>query len=410
MLLDYEFLKYIDYTGKNVFPDATVDPCIIVVRKCIPNSEHKIIVNNTFEIPQNRLNDGSWSFSSPELFDLRDKIESKGVNIKEIEGISIYYGIKTAYDKAFVIDESTKDNLIREDKNTQQIIRPVLGGRDIEKWRINYKNKYLLYIPWNLKINEYPAVKNYLEGFKEGLQNRTGAKNGNYSWFALHRYAPGYYQEFQKEKIIWSELSSQPSFSKDTDGIFLLASMFLMTIEDSSYNINYLLAILNSKVQFWIFKHITSTLGNKGLRYFKQFVEQLPIYPASSKQQKPYIEKAERMLLLNKRLNQTINSFKKFLSINFDIEKFSKKLEKYYNLSEKELFSELKKNKVKMSSKNINLISEEFQDNIKLINPLLLEIEKTDNEIDQMVYESYGLTDDEIEIVEKSLGSSYKKA
>jgi hypothetical protein len=79
----------------------------------------------------------------------------------------------------------------------------------------------------------------------------------------------------------------------------------------------------------------------------------------------------------------------------------SKKLDKYYELSEDEFIDELKKKKVDTKSrKNREYLEREFTESLAIIKPLLQQIEETDNEIDRMVYELYGLTDDEIKIVD----------
>ena len=77
------------------------------------------------------------------------------------------------------------------------------------------------------------------------------------------------------------------------------------------------------------------------------------------------------------------------------------KMEKYYKLSLDEFLEELRKKKVDVKSREKQeLLKKEYQKSIDIINPLLQEIEQTDKEIDQMVYDLYGLTDEEIKIVE----------
>ena len=85
----------------------------------------------------------------------------------------------------------------------------------------------------------------------------------------------------------------------------------------------------------------------------------------------------------------------------FNFEKLSQKMEKYYKLSFDDFLNEVKKKKVNVKSRdNYQTLKEEFEKSIKVINPLLQQIKVTDNEIDQMVYDLYGLTDEEIKIVE----------
>lgn len=88
----------------------------------------------------------------------------------------------------------------------------------------------------------------------------------------------------------------------------------------------------------------------------------------------------------------------------YSIEKLSQKLENYYRLYPKELLEELKKKKVNIKSgKDYIPLIEGRNDSLKIISPLLKQIKETDNKIDQMVYDLYGLTNEEIKIIEDSL-------
>ena len=136
----------------------------------------------------------------------------------------------------------------------------------------------------------------------------------------------------------------------------------------------------------------------------KIFIEQLPIYSATPEEQQPLIKKADLMLNLNRQLQEEVKDFQDWLQHTFGIEKLSKKLEKYYELSLDEFLEEARKKKVDVKArKNYQTLKDEFKESLSKIQPLLQDIEKTDAEIDWMVYELYGLTEEEIEIVENSL-------
>jgi hypothetical protein len=113
----------------------------------------------------------------------------------------------------------------------------------------------------------------------------------------------------------------------------------------------------------------------------------------------------ETRLMLNKELNDELKGFKGWLQREpYNIDKFSQKLDKYYNLSFEEFLSELKKKKVDTKQrKTQELLKTEFEESINKINPLLQQIKETDSEIDKMVYDLYGLTPEEIKIIEDSL-------
>lgn len=404
LILENEFRKYIDHTYENIFEDATVHACTIVIKKGDLSKDNEILINEEFKIPQFQLNDATWSFKNAEIYDLRAKINDKCYQLNEIPNIDIYVGIKTGYNKAFIIDSKTKEMFIARDKQNKDLIEPLIRGKDIKKWKVDYNNLYLLNIPWKSNIENYPIIKEYLAKFKDKLESRPEVKSGRGDWFSLSRYGAGYQYEFKKEKIIWAEISPKPSFLIDKEKFYLLNTSYMIVSKNVNYNLRYLLSLLNSNVLFWVFQQISPQIEGKRLRYVKQYVEQLPIFPATIEQQKPFIKKADKILQLNKDLICEINGFKDWLKRTYKIEKFSQKVEKYYELSFDDFLTELKKKKVDTKPrKTQELLKKEFEESLNKINPLLQEIEKTDNEIDQMVYELYGLSEDEIKIIEDSL-------
>jgi len=102
-------------------------------------------------------------------------------------------------------------------------------------------------------------------------------------------------------------------------------------------------------------------------------------------------------------LNQKKNRFLKRLTGNFEIDKFSKKLQSFYEYDFKTFLSELKKKKIKLSLSQQDEWEDYFNDYKSQLTELQNQINQTDTEIDQMVYQLYGLTDEEIKIVEESV-------
>ena len=342
-LLSKSITHYTDYTAQDVFKSATVEPSVIEIKNVEPKN-NKILVDNEYYMNQNNLDYNSFVFNRLEVIKLREKIFNKGILIKNLD-IEINYGIKTAFNKAFIIDSQLKNELINRNSNNKNVIKPVLRGRDIQKNFIDFNQLYLLYIPWDFKINQFPELKEYLTSFKKELSNRSEVKNGRYKWFALHRYASNYVEKFSEDKIVYSEIASEPRFSFDNENYFLDASGFIMN--SNTINLKYLLSLLNSKLLFWYFKGVSPNLGGSGFRYQKVFVEQIPIIIAPLETQNKLIKFTDDLMELNK-----------------------------------ELAACKIPNKEKL---------------------LKLQINKIEEKVDRLVYELYDLTDDEIEIVESSL-------
>ena len=128
----------------------------------------------------------------------------------------------------------------------------------------------------------------------------------------------------------------------------------------------------------------------------------LPIKEISLQEQQPFIEKADKMLALNKELQEVSQKFQRMIMRKFEIEKLSTKLQNWYLLNFDEFMKELKKAKIKLSLSDEANWEDYFIVEKEKADTLSNEITKTDKEIDKMVYELYGLSDDEIKVIEES--------
>ncbi|WP_300752328.1 N-6 DNA methylase [uncultured Brachyspira sp.] len=236
--------------------------------------------------------------------------------------IKINYGIKTGYNEAFIIDEETKDRLIKEDKKSADLIKPLLRGRDIKRYSYVNSGLYLLFIPWHFPLHkddsitgasekaekefkkQYKAIYNHLLEHKDKLSNRNKSETGiRYEWYALQRCAASYYEEFDKPKLIYAEIVRGASFSYDDTGIYPEATTFLMTGKD----IKYLLGVLNSRFGEYAFKKFFAGggLGNDGFRYKKDFLEKLCIPEADSKTKNNITKLVDEIIILKKQNKDT---------------------------------------------------------------------------------------------------------
>jgi hypothetical protein len=115
----------------------------------------------------------------------------------------------------------------------------------------------------------------------------------------------------------------------------------------------------------------------------------------------PFIEKADRMLSMNKDLQEQTQKFQRSLERKFSLTEVNKKLQNWYLLSYTEFIKELEKKKIKLSLSEEAEWETYFSTEAKKTLELKVQIEKTDKEIDQMVYTLYELSEDEIKIVEE---------
>ncbi len=170
-------------------------------------------------------------------------------------------------------------------------------------------------------------------------------------------------------------------------------------------SLKYLLTIINSSLLTWYHKkvHPKANAITSIPKILVNDVRNLPFKSLENESLQPFSEKSDEMLLLNNELQEKATRFLSRIKSNFEIEKISTKLEKFYDYDFKTFVTELKKQKVNLSLTKQDEWEEYFNSYKSEINQLQIEIEKTDKEIDQMVYQLYGLTDDEIAIVENSI-------
>lgn len=172
-------------------------------------------------------------------------------------------------------------------------------GDDVRKWRINYQNKWLIFTRRGININDYPAIKKYLEQWKLDLMPKSssresrGRKPGSYQWYEIQDNV-AYYAEFEKPKIVYPDIAKESRFTLDTDSFYLLNSIYFINSSDL-----YLLGILNSSIVWdWLkIKCWTTSDEKKGrLQIFRQYMLTLPIPLASESEKEPIIKLVQKCL------------------------------------------------------------------------------------------------------------------
>ena len=116
----------------------------------------------------------SWVILSPIEQSIKRKIESVGTPLKDW-GVNIYRGILTGCNEAFIIDQNKRAEILAqcadaaERERTEQIIRPILRGRDIKRYGYDWAGLYLIVthngIPEKgirqIDIENYPSIKRH---------------------------------------------------------------------------------------------------------------------------------------------------------------------------------------------------------------------------------------------------------
>jgi type I restriction-modification system DNA methylase subunit len=210
--------------GSGIFEEATVDSSILIFSKksytkafkALDISKEKQVqhieaYHNKFLLI-NPKKDESWTIASEIEKSIKAKIERIGKPLKDWD-VQIYRGILTGYNEAFIIDGKKKDELIAQDPKSAEIIKPILRGRDIKRYKAEFADLWLIatFPALKLNIDDYPAVRDYLKSFgkrlhqtgeefidENGQKAKTRKKTGN-KWFETQDQI-AYYEEFEKEK------------------------------------------------------------------------------------------------------------------------------------------------------------------------------------------------------------------
>ncbi|MDR3189196.1 MAG: class I SAM-dependent DNA methyltransferase [Prevotellaceae bacterium] len=220
---------------------------------------------------------------------IKAKIEEVGVSLKDWD-IQINYGIKTGCNEAFIISGEKRRELIKQDPKSEEIIRPILRGRDIKRYGYDFADLYLLFIPWHFPLHtdvtiqgasdiaeqafkqQFPAIYNHLLQYKKELSNRNKAETGiRYEWYALQRWGANYWEDFYKQKIVWKRVGSILRFCYDENHFVLDSTCFA-----AGNHIIYLVAILNSKLVNYMLQDAPKT-GTGDLLISVQAIEPLRI-------------------------------------------------------------------------------------------------------------------------------------
>ncbi len=296
--------KYlIDFGDHQVFESATVNTNIIVIGKLVVGETAKplqaVRIEEDFKadndisgyvaakgIPLTGLSADSWVVSSGPESLIRKQIEDVGVPLKRW-GIALNYGIKTGKDEAFIISRAKRDELIAGDPKNSDIIKPVLRGRDLKRYRYEFADLWIIstFPTLHIDINKYPAVRDYLKTFGSSLEQSGepgSRKRTSNKWFEVQDTI-AYYDNFEKEKIAWGNLAVSAQFALVEAGMYVSAPSPLITPASK-----YMLSVLNSTLGDYYIHTLGVTRSGGFMEYKPMFVENLPIPQIPTSDQLPY--------------------------------------------------------------------------------------------------------------------------
>ena len=249
----------------------------------------------------------SWVILSPIEQSIKRKIETVGTPLKDWD-IQINYGIKTGCNEAFIIDTAKRNEILsncqteEERKKTDELIRPILRGRDIKRYGYEWADLWLIAtLPSrHYNIDEYPAVKQYLLSFGIERLEQTGKvhnvngeriksrKKTNNKWFETQD-SICYWEDFDKPKIIYPNMTKYLPFVFDNSMYLTNQKCFIVT---GKY-LAYLTAFFNSSLFKYCFRDSFPELQGGTRELNKDFFDKIPVYVVSDAQNLQYQDAVE---------------------------------------------------------------------------------------------------------------------
>ncbi|MDY0237303.1 MAG: N-6 DNA methylase [Campylobacterales bacterium] len=412
------------FGSEMVFEDASTYTCIITLshnnEKLYFKSLSPKEIFNPFDydfVTYENLNSDKWNLSSNDVAKVLEKLNKQPLRVKDVFA-KIFTGIQTSADDVYLLLQKEEylyskslDKVVEVEKG---LLKPLLKGEDISRYK-NLQNRYFVIFPYIIEngkatpmsegyIKEnFPKGYEYLKANEESLRGREKGRFDNpKEWFLFSRKQG--IDGVEKEKIITPDIAYKSQMSLDK-GIFYHGTTLYSFIKKDEVKEGYkfYLALLNSSLM-WLFIKSTSTELRGGYFRFKTaYLEPFPLPKLKNlEEQNPFIEKADLMLELNKKLQELKENFINELKL----EKTPKKLQNFEELDFNEFVKEYTKAKKikfadKLEERNFkNDWQRLFENDKKEVLEIQKQINTADKEIDNMVYKLYNLTDDEIKIAE----------
>lgn len=376
ILENFEILSVVDLSNDNTFEDASVRTCIFTIKKIkktnevnfirIDNNTKEFKISNKIDYDTLRKSLANWlkllDFD-PKVQSILEKISSKSHKLNDLCEIS--QGL-IPYDKYRGHSEETiKNRIWHADYKKDDTYKKELQGGDVKSY----------FVHWNGK-----------------------------NWISYGDWlsAPRKPEFFKNERLLIREIVNDRLLCAYTNEEFYNNPSIINIINTKNdCNLKYILAIINSKLMTWY--HInTSPKAKKGLfpKILINDVRNLPIITATNASQQSLAEKAEKMIELNKKLYEESQKSLELIELEYKPKKISQKLENFYTLGLNPFLDELQKQGVKLSLSQKEDLIGWYKSKSELLNGIKTQIETLDKEIDKEVYKLYGLTEDEIKIIE----------
>ena len=394
MLLDeYSLYEVSDLRGTKVFDDATVTSTIFFVQKRKEKQPINIsgIADNTLQPLFKKERDSLLQDEKSLVWNLENNVKkSNRYEGMKVVGDYCYVsvGMVLNADENIAKGEFVKDDLISETKDEIHC-KSYVEGKDLDRYLIK-RIRFLEYgterCPAKIRRQTFPELYTNKKLVINGLGNFKVVIDTEGDLCSNHK---------GQLCLLWKDLHGVENKSIDAS-IKKFSKLSRNEMEELSKTVDlrYLLAILNSKYGTILLNDIRGGDFN----IYPEHIRNIPI-PECADQQ-PFIDLADKMLALNKDLQAKRARFLRRLQDNLPEVKITGALETFDTLDFAGFVAELKKQKIKLSLVQQDEWEEYFAQYKSALNEISAQISATDKEIDERVYALYGLTEEEIKVIE----------
>lgn len=213
-----------------------------------------------FEMPQAELADSTdWQFIPRSSGEILTRLRSTPLTVQDFTVDTVYRGITTGYNDAFEIDETERLALIREDKSSNELIKPLLKGKDLSRWTTPTATRWIIFARRGTRLANYPAIGRHLSQFRDRLKPKPkgwtgtwlGRKPGSYEWFEIQDNV-AYWPIFEKKKIISNKVTDKPNFSIDASKSYLANTAYCFEARETEF----ITGVLNSSTLHYVAKRV----------------------------------------------------------------------------------------------------------------------------------------------------------
>jgi hypothetical protein len=292
----------IDFGDLPVFETATAYPMILVGFKHAPVLAPTFTQVTSLEPPYPEIKElirrqgialqpssvqsDTWQLSSSSLSTISSTTLSL-INLTDYTNVRVLMGIKTGLNEAFVIDDETREFLIDSDHEALKIIKPFTTGRRVRRWTSSAQGSWLIYTRHGVDISRCLRLISHLREYKSRLESRATKQ----AWYELQQPQGYYAEQYEAPKIIFPDIAQRHRFSLDTTGQYPANTAYILPTSDL-----FLLGLLNSTPVEEFYLTISAQVRGGYVRFFRQYVERIPIPLASPADKRPIEDLVQKCL------------------------------------------------------------------------------------------------------------------